>query len=54
MPNLNNMRYNIPDNVGGVSGVRKEENRRLFRKGRNAAMNNVFSKYGIPQNMGNQ
>ena len=54
MTNLNNMRYNIPDNVGGVSGVRKEENRRLFRKGRNAAMNNVFSKYGIPKNMGNK
>ena len=49
--NLNNMRYNIPDNVGGV---RKEENRRLFRKARNSAMNNVFSKYGIPKNMGNK
>ena len=51
MTNLNNMRYNIPDNVGGA---RKEENRRLFRKARNAAMNNVFSKYGIPKNMGNK
>lgn len=31
-----------------------EENRKQFRKARNRAMNDVFSKYGIPQNMGNK
>jgi hypothetical protein len=48
---MSNIKYNIPENV--YQG-RQEENRKLFRKARNSAMNNVFSKYGIPKNMGNK
>ncbi len=45
---MSNVKYNIP------SKARNHESRRVFRKARNSAMNNVFSKYGIPKNMGNQ
>ena len=45
-----NIKYNIPENV--YQG--RQEHNRLFRKARNSAMNNVFSKYGIPKNMGNK
>jgi hypothetical protein len=45
---MSNIKYNIP------SKARNHESRRVFRKARNSAMNNVFSKYGIPKNMGNK
>ena len=45
---MSNVKYNIPSNV------RNQENKRVFRKARNNAMNNVFSKYGIPKNMGDK
>ena len=45
---MSEIKYNIP------SKARNHENRRVFRKARNSAMNNVFSKYGIPKNMGNK
>ena len=45
---MSNVKYNIP------SKARNHESRRVFRKARNSAMNNVFSKYGIPKNMGNK
>ena len=44
----NNVRYNISNNV------ENQENKRVFRKARNSAINNVFSKYQIPQTMGNK
>ena len=44
---MSNVRYDIPRNAYN------QEQRRVFRKARNNAMNNVFSKYGIPKNMGN-
>tara|TARA_B100000767_G_scaffold52910_1_gene48500 strand:- start:907 stop:1824 length:918 start_codon:yes stop_codon:yes gene_type:complete len=44
-------RYNMPYNKKQAFD---EENRKQFRKARNRAMNDVFSKYGIPQNMGNK
>ena len=46
------MPYN-PNNYGHFDAA-EEENRRKFRKDRNRAMNNIFSKYGIPKNMGNK
>ena len=45
---MSNVKYNISNNV------RNQENKRVFRKARNSAINNVFSKYRIPQTMGNQ
>jgi hypothetical protein len=45
---MSNVKYNIP------SKAINHERRRVFRKARNSAMNNVFSKYGIPKNMGNK
>lgn len=45
---MSNVKYNISSNV------RNQENKRVFRKARNSAINNVFSKYRIPQTMGNQ
>ena len=45
---MSNVRYNISSNV------RNQENKRVFRKARNSAINNVFSKYQIPQTMGNK
>ena len=45
---MSNVKYNISSNVNN------QENKRVFRKARNSAINNVFSKYGIPKNMGNQ
>ena len=45
---MSNVRYDIPRNANN------QEQRRVFRKARNNAMNNVFSKYGIPKNMGNR
>lgn len=48
---MSNVRYDIPRNAYSVYN---QEKRRVFRKARNNAMNNVFSKYGIPKNMGNK
>jgi hypothetical protein len=45
---MSNVKYNISSNV------RNQENKRVFRKARNSAINNVFEKYKIPKNMGNQ
>ena len=45
---MSNVRYNISSNV------RNQENKRVFRKARNSAINNVFEKYKIPKNMGNK
>ena len=45
---MSNVKYNISSNV------RNQESRRVFRKARNSAINNVFSKYQIPKNMGNK
>jgi hypothetical protein len=47
------MPYN-PYNKYGHFDAAEEENRKKFRKARNRAMNNIFSKYGIPKNMGNK
>lgn len=48
---MNMYRYNMPYNKNQAYD---EENRKGFRKARNRAMNDVFSEYGIPQNMGNK
>jgi hypothetical protein len=45
---MSNVKYNISSNV------RNQENKRVFRKARNSAINNVFEKYKIPKNMGNK
>ena len=45
---MSNVKYNISSNV------RNQENKRVFRKARNSAINNVFEKYKIPKNMGKQ
>lgn len=47
----NNIRVNTAISHREAS---REEKRKKFRKERNSAMNNIFSQYGIPQNMGNR
>ena len=48
---MSKVKYNIPSRAYSAYN---QESRRVFRKARNSAMNNVFSKYGIPKNMGNK
>ena len=51
---MSNIKYNIPSKALYYRPYINHERRRVFRKARNSAMNNVFSKYGIPKNMGNK